>query len=308
LLLLGAAGTPHLRAAGAIGDKAGAVDVSDWVKGAPVDLSRGRGSNVFVVEFWATWCPPCRISIPLLTDLQRQYRDKGLVVVGISNEEPELVKPFVAQMGDQMNYSVAVDREGVTHARYMDQYELQGIPTAFVVNQEGRVVWVGSPLTGLSNAVAQVLAGKLDLAESTREFARKKKQYAYQAVFQKYAMLCMYGARDQATTAGQALFDIVKGEAALSKTLALDILQDGRFRFRDLNLARKAASEAVSLTGRNDNVSLAALAISQYYLGEMDTAVGTLKEAIAKTTDPNQRQMLERDLATFQQRAAAAAK
>ena len=56
----------------------------EWVKNGPVEMKPG---TVYVVEFWATWCPPCRVSIPHLTELQHKYKDKNLVIVGISTEK-----------------------------------------------------------------------------------------------------------------------------------------------------------------------------------------------------------------------------
>ena len=53
-----------------VGDKAPPLSISDWVKGAPVDFAKDIGKKIYVVEFWATWCPPCKASVPRLTDFQ----------------------------------------------------------------------------------------------------------------------------------------------------------------------------------------------------------------------------------------------
>lgn len=60
-----------------------------WIKGGPVPIgqpSTPGKKRVLVVEFWATWCPPCRASIPHLTELQRKYKDKEVYIVGITTE------------------------------------------------------------------------------------------------------------------------------------------------------------------------------------------------------------------------------
>jgi thiol-disulfide isomerase/thioredoxin len=114
-----------------------------WIRGGPVTLTPG---NVHVVEFWATWCPPCRVSIPHLTELQKKYKDKGVTFVGISDESPNVTRPFVEQMGDRMDYSVASDAQRDVYRGYMDAFHQEGIPTAFIVNAAGKVAWVGHPM------------------------------------------------------------------------------------------------------------------------------------------------------------------
>ena len=88
-----------------VGDEAPGLDIDAWVKGEAVTIETGR---VYVVEFWATWCGPCRKSIPHLTKLQKEYGSDGLTIIGISDEEADVVKPFVQRQGENMGYTVAV--------------------------------------------------------------------------------------------------------------------------------------------------------------------------------------------------------
>ncbi len=138
-----------------LGDAAYPLAGLTWVKGDPVTITPGK---VYVVEFWATWCPPCRDSIPHLTELQAKYGDR-VVFVGVSNEDVATVKPFVAKLGDQMAYTVAVDPAGKVGNGYMTAFGQRGIPTAFIVDAEGRVVWLGHPMGDLKTVLDQVLAG-----------------------------------------------------------------------------------------------------------------------------------------------------
>ena len=142
-----------------LGDPAPPILVNEMIKGAPVDLAAGKGKQIFIVEFWATWCPPCRETIPHLTKLQKKFRDKGVTIIGISDESAEDVKPFVRKMGRAMEYAVAVDPDHRTYATYMDAYARENIPTAFLVDKEGRVVWVGFPLEGMDEALDKIIAG-----------------------------------------------------------------------------------------------------------------------------------------------------
>jgi len=106
-----------------------------------VKLSDYRGKVVFV-NFWATWCPPCRREIPAFIELVDQYGKDGFVVLGIAVDSREFAKVpgFVKQMG--MNYPVLLDETGVSNL----YGGISSIPTTFVVNREGRVVYqvVGS--------------------------------------------------------------------------------------------------------------------------------------------------------------------
>src|SRR5947209_10497350 len=90
-----------------VGDKAPKLAVKEFVKGEAVtELAKGK---TYVVEFWATWCGPCRVSIPHLTKLQKEHKDVTFIGVSVWEQKQEGVKPFVAEMGDKMDYRVALD-------------------------------------------------------------------------------------------------------------------------------------------------------------------------------------------------------
>lgn len=153
---------PQLPAAD-LGDPAPALQIAEWVKGSPTNLADGKGKTVFVVEFWATWCAPCRASIPHLTELQKKFKDQGVVFIGVSDENSPTVKKFLATMGAKMDYTVVLDDSRKTSAAYMEAFGVNGIPHAFVIDKTGRIVWHGHPMAGLSRVVAQVAAGKYDI-------------------------------------------------------------------------------------------------------------------------------------------------
>ena len=140
-----------------IGDPAVALSGLEWVKGRPVALF--EPGSVYVVEFWATWCPPCRTTIPHLTKVQRKYRGKKVTVIGISTETVDKVKPFVAKMGAKMNYTVAIDKERKVNNGYMKAFKQNGIPHAFIVDGKGQIAWHGHPMGGLDEALAKVAVG-----------------------------------------------------------------------------------------------------------------------------------------------------
>lgn len=101
-----------------------------------VDFDDLKG-YVVVVEFWATWCGPCKKTIPHLNDLHEKYADKGVVIIGISDEDDKTVRPFLKKM--KMDYLVIAGSEA------MKTYGVNGIPHAFIVDTNGIVQWDGHP-------------------------------------------------------------------------------------------------------------------------------------------------------------------
>jgi peroxiredoxin len=108
--------------------------------GRMVSLRDHRGQYV-IIDFWATWCPPCLHSIPELVALHRKYRDKGLVVLGINLDDPGKVDSrALARFKDQhrIDYTILVASDKVVR----DYSSLDGmaLPTMFFVDREGRLV------------------------------------------------------------------------------------------------------------------------------------------------------------------------
>jgi thiol-disulfide isomerase/thioredoxin len=103
--------------------------------GATVKLSNYKG-KVVILDFWATWCAPCREEIPGFVELQRDYGDEGLVIIGVSldSQGPSVVKRFAVDNG--MNYTLVMGDEKVQ----ADYGGIRGIPTTFVIDREGRLI------------------------------------------------------------------------------------------------------------------------------------------------------------------------
>ncbi len=162
-----------------IGDQAPKLDVLKWVKGDPVDLEKAKGKQVVVVEFWATWCGPCIASIPHLTELQKEYGKKGVTIIGMTSHDDsntqEDVEKFVAEQGDKMGYTVAFDQEKKTDEAWMKAAGQNGIPTTFIVDKSGRIAWIGHPMSGLDEALDEILAGTYDIAVAKKLFEIEEK-------------------------------------------------------------------------------------------------------------------------------------
>ena len=116
-----------------VGKGAPAWELKD-TDGKPIKSSDFAG-KVVVLDFWATWCPPCKAEIPGFVELQKNYSDKGLVIVGVSLDEqgPAVVKPFMKQFG--MNYPVVMGDDKIIE----DFGGIQAIPTTFVIDRSGKI-------------------------------------------------------------------------------------------------------------------------------------------------------------------------
>lgn len=310
-----------------VGDKAPPLKVVKWAKGAPVkSFAPGK---VYVVEFWATWCGPCRVSIPHLTELQKKYKGKA-TFIGVSIWENQRgdkstayqakVASFVKDMGAKMDYTVAMDGvDGVMAKTWMEAAGENGIPSAFIVDKNGRIAWIGHPMSGLDEALGQVVAGTFNAKkfaqERSKEQAAEKKR---EAAFGKIQTLLQQGKSKEAI--GE-LDKLMAGDPAMENQLAglkynlllqndepaaydyARKLMNGAYKSNamglnmlawnivgdemslkspDYDLALEIAERAVDASKGNDPYILDTLAVAHYKKGNTAKAIEIQMDAIAK--------------------------
>ncbi len=105
------------------------------LEGKTVRLADFKG-KVIILDFWATWCPPCRAEIPNFNKMHRLYSEKGLAIVGISLDEggKNTVQPFVEEF--KVSYTIVLGDDTVVE----NFGGIRGIPTTFVINRKGEIV------------------------------------------------------------------------------------------------------------------------------------------------------------------------
>ncbi len=121
--------------------------VDQWLTGAAPE-TKGK---VLIIDFWATWCPPCRATIPELNGYAKKFA-KDVVVIGISDEKADVVANFMK--GTKMDYFVGIDGQ----KRMSQIVGVKGIPHVLVVSPDGIVRWQGFPLDGANPLSESVIA------------------------------------------------------------------------------------------------------------------------------------------------------
>jgi thiol-disulfide isomerase/thioredoxin len=166
-----------------VGDPAPKLQTGKWVQGDPVlEFQKGKA---YIVEFWATWCGPCRASIPHLNEIYTKSKGEGLIVIGQDcwERDETLVEPFVQKMGDKMTYRVALDdktdnKKGTMAETWMAAAGRNGIPSVFLVNTEGIIAWIGHPMALPEKVLEEVLAGNFDVKAAAEKYDREQKNEA----------------------------------------------------------------------------------------------------------------------------------
>jgi peroxiredoxin len=90
--------------------------------------------KIVLVNFWATWCPPCRKELPDLEQIYEKYKDQGLVVLAITDEQTAKVRPFIVDR--KLSYPILLD----PNRKVNDALKIEGIPRSFLYNREGKLV------------------------------------------------------------------------------------------------------------------------------------------------------------------------
>ena len=156
------------------GSPAPKLDIQTWYKGAPV--TSFDSNKLYVVEFWATWCGPCKQSIPHLTELAKKNTDVNFIGVSIwEDDKGGNIKKFVEDMGPKMDYTVAYsgNKTGMSQS-WMAASGQNGIPTAFVI-KGGKVEWIGHPME-LEKPLEEIKAGTFDEAKFKVAFAKQQEE------------------------------------------------------------------------------------------------------------------------------------
>lgn len=162
-----------------IGHPAPSIDIEHWLKGEKV--SKLEEGKVYVIEFWATWCAPCIVSMPHISELQKKYGDQ-VTFIAISDEPLPVVERWMKQKGkdgvvnaNRAEYRLTTDPDESVKNDYFIAAGQTGIPCAFIVGKTGLVEWLGHPMT-IDPVLEKVLQGEWDRLAFKEAYEQDKKE------------------------------------------------------------------------------------------------------------------------------------
>jgi len=315
--ILGGAGALALD----IGDTAPAIQVKTWLSGTPLTPEATKG-KVLVVDFWATWCQPCRQTVPHLNRLHKKYAGKDVVFIGITEEDEAAVKKYMGTT--LMEYRVGLDDRGRTNDGYMKN--VPGIPHAFVVDRDGRVAWHGHPMARMERAIEELVAGKFDLARAKKLAALREKLAPFIRARDNEKVLAVLDEtlkavpddaeayrlkrlvlRDQGKIdeTWEVLYAMAKGcprDPDVLLEVALTLGTTGELERRDLPRAIELAKQAAEVAGEKAPGAHAALARIHYELGHVALAAEVAAKAAA-SAEGEEKKTLEAHAAFYRKEA-----
>jgi cytochrome c biogenesis protein CcmG/thiol:disulfide interchange protein DsbE len=123
-------------------------------KGVSVKLADFKG-RVVLLNFWATWCGPCKEEIPWFIEFQKTYKDKGLDVVGISVDEKgwKVVRPYLADQGKDINYTILMDDEHLSEV-----FAVETMPKTLMIDRDGKVAAIHNGRVDREGVEAEIQA------------------------------------------------------------------------------------------------------------------------------------------------------
>src|ERR1051325_9077969 len=283
-----------------LGEPAPPIHVSEWVNGSPVTLA--RGSNIYVLDFWLPDTSNSRYTVPYVSNLQRAFRDQGVIMLGIVTDPPARVKKFLRSLDTPIEHTQGVDVKQQTTLTYLGRPNDESVasasdlPHAFVIDREGRVAWHGNSTVALEQVLKEILAGTFKIEAARREIAAEK-------AAKEYFALVMSGSNPlRMLELGDQVITNAWDHANILNEFAWRIVSDRKIKTasRAYQLALRASQRAYDLSGGTEIPIMDTYARALFQAGRRSEAMEIEKKAIAVCKDPRYRPQLESVLTRFE--------
>ena len=310
-----------------VGDASPALKGAKFLQGS--EIASYAAGKVYVVEFWATWCGPCIQAMPHLAAIQEEYKDKGLVVVGVTTKDPnnsaEMVAAFVEKKGKKFGYAFAYCETEETYDAFMKASGQEGIPCSFVVDKAGKIAYIGHPMElddVLDKVVAGTWRGQVDLDEiklqneeletimkgglgdptnalkKLNEYGVKYPAREKQEMFGFRRLVLMMQAKkfDEARLASEILLK----KATEKKSIGIFVNLSAIWAAEQLNpekkhidLAVTAVEQLIKIEGEGELNAVVTAAEVYFAAGKKDKAIEYGEKAIKLSENPQQKAAIE---------------
>jgi len=316
------------------GDPAPKLVASKWLQGE--EVKSFKPDKIYVVEFWATWCGPCIVMMPHMSEMQAAYKDKGVTFIGFSakdaNNTEEKVAAFVKKRGPKLGYTFAYGDNRDTYEAWMTAAGQRGIPCSFVVDGAGRIAWIGHPMY-LDVVLPKVVDGTWKGEKSRQELEKIEKQVndVFRAlggsdaeaslktltdfeannpglakipyfIGPKLNLLIRAGKETEARKmADEVIKRAIKQEDPTALRSVSMSLRTGKAKENKelLELSLKAAKAMLQLAGDKDAFALYNLADTYFTMGDKEKAREYGKKAIEAADSPGMKRYIEQAVKKF---------
>jgi thiol-disulfide isomerase/thioredoxin len=284
-----------------VGDAAPALQVEKFIKGAPVE--KFKPGQIYIVEFWATWCGPCKVTMPHLTELQKKFKDK-VTFIGVDVQEADeynadtlkKVEAFVKKNDENMGYTVAFDGgKRQTDKAYMEAAAQKGIPTAFVITGDARIAFIGHPQDEeFEKTIQRLVDEKFDMKEAiaaakerkAKEEAMLKAQEEAEKIAQKAQELIEDGKVDEGLAKMDEITKLNKDFAPMVEMQKFNLLMAEEQYDKAYKVAAKAIDGPLGERAEILNVIAWTIVDPETDVGERDTKLALkAAEKAVKLTD-----------------------
>lgn len=325
-LLLAFSATAQDEPALKVGDAAPKIAASEWLKGEAVESF--KEGDVYVIEFWATWCGPCITAIPHITELQAKHKDVTFIGMNVFERDPDKARAFVKKMGKKMDYTVALQEDEKMADTWMKAAGQGGIPCSFIIDGDGDIAWIGHPMK-MEPVLEEVITGDFDAdkwaktqklvkaaqgdymkamraenwddaLKSLDALGKADASMGVRADMMKFQLLLKNKKdADAAYKIAKDFPKTFKKDATLCNEAAWFIVDEKNLPRRDLDLAMKLATKGVKLTKRKDAAILDTLARVHWEKDEVVQAIKIQTEAVAAADDDKMKKELKKVLNNY---------